>query len=142
MKQMNSATFNIEPLVIEIENVIKNGLSIIFKDYTERFELLEKTNKQIMRLSSLCELNTKDTPKDIHLHDYEYENNNNDKIVDIPDIISIQDITGNLVRKEIAIIENKLDKIEKKYELVFSPLIDKILNKLELLNDQFEIKEV
>jgi hypothetical protein len=152
MKQINSTTFNIEPLVIEIENVIKNGLSVIFKDYTERFELLEKTNKQIMILSSLCDLNT-NTREDIHLDDYEcgnyecgkYEccknnNNNDDKIVSIPDIINIPDITSNLVRKEIAIIENKLDKIEKKYELVFSPLIDKILNKLELLND--DIKEL
>jgi len=140
---MNSTTFNIEPLVIEIENVIKNGLSVILKDYTERFELLEKTNKQIMRLSSLCELNSF-TQQNSYLQDYEYENNNNnnndDKNDKITHINSIQDITGNLVRKEIATVENKLDKIEKKYELVLSPLIDKILNKLELLND--DIKEL
>ena len=143
MKHMNSTTFNIEPLVIEIENVIKNGLSVILKDYTERFELLEKTNKQIMRLSSLCELNSF-TQQNSYLQDYEYENNNNnnndDKNDKITHINSIQDITGNLVRKEIATVENKLDKIEKKYELVLSPLIDKILNKLELLND--DIKEL
>jgi len=58
MSDLKTHNFNIEPLVFEIQNVIKKGLSTILKDYTDRYELLEKTHNQIMRLPSvLNELN-------------------------------------------------------------------------------------
>ena len=47
-----------EELVLEIENVIKKGLTKILSNYMDRFDLLEQTHKQIMMLPSVVnELN-------------------------------------------------------------------------------------
>ena len=53
MTESKIDSFNIEPLVFEIENVIKNGLKVMLKDYIVRYDLLEKTHKQIMKLPSV-----------------------------------------------------------------------------------------
>ena len=131
MTEIKKNSFNIEPLVIEIENVIKNGLSVILRDYTDRYDLLEKTNKQIMKLSHLCDLDS-GVDSNYDLHDYK----NSDRSIDI------KDLTRNLVRDEFVSVENKLDRIEKKYELVISPLIDKIMDKLESLNNEIKVLKV
>ena len=53
MTESKIESFNIEPLVFEIQNVIKNGLKVLLKDYIDRHDLLEKTHKQIMKLPSV-----------------------------------------------------------------------------------------
>ena len=52
MDDIQIDTYNIQPLVIKLEKVIKNGLNIILRDYNHRYELLEKTHNQIMKLPS------------------------------------------------------------------------------------------
>jgi len=47
-------------------------------------------------------------------------------------------MTSDLVKKEISHVESKLDRIEKKYESI-SPLISKILDKLESINDEVKV---
>jgi hypothetical protein len=127
--------FNTEPLVIEIENVIKKGLKNIFKDYMDRYELLEKTHKQIMNLPSVRNELNKHTYEDSSSEDEE-ELGEEDKTI----FVSIKDMTHNLVRDEVVILEKRLDKIEKKYDSII-PILDKILDKIQNLNeDMNEIK--
>jgi hypothetical protein len=127
MNQDTKNNFNIEPLVFEIQNVIKKGLSTILKDYTDRYELLEKTHNQIMNLPSvLNELNKNSQIDEINDSDLEQ----NEK----PNFISIKDMTHNIVREEIEIIENRLDKMEKKFDSIV-PILDKILGKMQTLNE-------
>ena len=78
-------TYNIQPLVIKLEKVIKNGLNIILSDYNERYELLEKTHRQIMKLPSvLNELN----------RSYEDENENCNKTINSKIDLSNEDHCG------------------------------------------------
>jgi hypothetical protein len=128
MSESTIDQFNIEPLVINIENLIKNGLKLILKDYINRYDLLEKTHKQIMKLPSVMNEINKCPDSD---SDLEYDN-------DSSKFIDIRDMTRDLVKTEILHIENNLDRIEKKYEAM-SPLICKILEKLESINDEVKL---
>ena len=148
MTESKNCQFNIEPLVIQIEKEIKNGLKVILKDYINRYDLLEQTHNQIMRLPSVVnELNkeqktepvtepvTEPEPEPVTEPETYYGIKNN---IDKTSFVSIQDITQQLVKKEILYVENKLDRIEKKYESI-TPLISKILDKLESINDEVKV---
>ena len=130
MTESKIESFNIEPLVFEIQNVIKNGLKVLLKDYIDRHDLLEKTHKQIMKLPSVMnEINKgcdSDSESDVEPGE--------DKSI----FISISDMTRDLVKKEMSYVESKLDRIEKKYESI-SPLISKILDKLESINAEVKV---
>ena len=129
MTESKIDSFNIEPLVFEIENVIKNGLRVVLKDYMNRYELLEKTHKQIMKLPSVMnEINK----------GYDSDSDSEPEEQDKTMFVSIKDMTQELVKKEISYVESKLDRIEKKYESI-SPLITKILDKLESINDEVKV---
>ena len=132
MTESKIESFNIEPLVFEIQNVIKNGLKVLLKDYIDRHDLLEKTHKQIMKLPSVMnEINkggNSDSDSESDLEPGE------DKSI----FISISDMTRDLVKKEMSYVESKLDRIEKKYESI-SPLISKILDKLESINAEVKV---
>ena len=130
MTESKIDSFNIEPLVFEIENVIKNGLKVMLKDYIDRHDLLEKTHKQIMKLPSVMNEINKGCESDSDSEDNMVE----DKSM----FVSISDMTRDLVKKEISHVESKLDRIEKKYESI-SPLISKILDKLESINDEVKV---
>ena len=96
---------NIDPLLNEIDDVIKKGLNNILKDFIDRHELLEKTHKQIMRLPSVLD---------------EINNNNSDNnddelsVEDVPIFESIRDMTHGLVIEEVASLEKKFENLEKK----------------------------
>ena len=126
MTESKIDSFNIEPLVFEIENVIKNGLKVLLKDYIDRHDLLEKTHKQIMKLPSVMNEINKGCDSDSESEE--------DKSI----FISISDMTRDLVKKEMSYVESKLDRIEKKYESI-SPLISKILDKLESINAEVKV---
>ena len=126
MTESKIESFNIEPLVFEIQNVIKNGLKVLLKDYIDRHDLLEKTHKQIMKLPSVMNEINKGGNSDSESEE--------DKSI----FISISDMTRDLVKKEMSYVESKLDRIEKKYESI-SPLISKILDKLESINAEVKV---
>ena len=87
----NSTNFNTDDILNEVNLVIKKGLEMILKDYMSRYNLLEKTHKQIMSLPSvLNELNKDDEPMETI-----------DANEDEPMFISIADMTKDLVNEGV-----------------------------------------
>jgi len=123
MQKNTNNRFNTEPLVLEIENVVKKGLKTILKDFINRYDLLENTHRQIMKLPSvLNEMNKQESESDSD---------------------DVDDADSDLESKEsenlkVIQIENKLDIMEKKYDLII-PILNKILNKVDVLNEEVKI---
>jgi hypothetical protein len=113
----------------EINDIIKRGLKSLLKDYNDRYELLEKTHKKIMNLPSVkMELNNES--------DSESENDNSSNEEDNKTMfVSIKDMTHDLVKEEICFVENKLEKLEKRYDSIL-PILDNILSKIQTLGDE------
>ena len=117
--------FNTEPLVLEIENVLKNGLNKILNEYIYRYDLLEKTHQQIMRLPSVL--------NELNINPNSYSEN------EIKD--RCESTKKYNIAPEFSIINNKISIIEQKYENV-SYTLDIILQKLDTLNADIKmIKE-
>jgi hypothetical protein len=53
MPEIKNYTFNTQPLLEEIDLVIKRGLTNVFKDFVARYESLENTHSQIINILSL-----------------------------------------------------------------------------------------
>jgi hypothetical protein len=110
MTEIQNDTFNIEPLVSEIKNVISKGLQTYLKNYIDRYELLEKTHKQIMNLPSVVnELNDNreiytisDTESDI---DTVTESDLDSKQETISDEESISEIKTRYIRSTSGYVE-------------------------------------
>jgi hypothetical protein len=130
MTDNKTDNFNIRPLVSEIENVIKNGLNIILKDYVARCESLENTHSKI--LSVLNELNKDESQI------YTEKNYTEKTQEDVSMFISIKDITQELVTEEVKHIENKLDKLEKQFNSIID-ILDKMFNNVKSLNEDVKL---
>jgi len=126
----NSTNFNTDDILNEVNLVIKKGLETILKDYMSRYNLLEKTHKQIMNLPSvLNELNKDDTSETSETS--ETIDTNEDE----PMFISIADMTKDLVNEGVKNIETKISRLEKNYDLIL-PIFDKIMKKIDDLNEE------
>ena len=101
--------FNTETLLKEINDVIKKGLNSILKNYMDRYNLLEKTHKQIMMLPSVVNEINENTS-------YESDENDSNKNSqeDEPIFVSITEMTKGIVNEEIKIVEQKIVSLEKK----------------------------
>jgi len=55
MLRNNISDFNINPLLSELDNVIRKHMNIMLNEYIDRFNLLEQTHKQIMNLPSVVD---------------------------------------------------------------------------------------
>lgn len=125
--------FNTQPLLIEIENVVKSGLNSILTDFLCRYDLLEKTHSKIMNLPSVrSELN-----KPIN-SDSDTESGSGSPKIEENITSDVKGIVQGLVREKMCDVETKLNALEKKYDAVL-PILDKILNKLQLLNDDVKV---
>ena len=122
--------FNTQPLMSEIENVIRSGVKTILRDFMTRYELLEKTHNTIMNLPSVRNEMNKSLLDEV--------TEEPSTLIDKTGISNIKDMTRVLVREEISTVEKKLDVIEKKFA-AFGPILDKILVKLNSLNEDVKI---
>jgi hypothetical protein len=122
--------YNTQPLLNEIENVIKNGLDKMLARFLQRYDLLERTHKQIMQLPSIKEALGKDYENDSYS---ESENETDKRNPEINNIISSQ----TEMKYDVLNIELKLDNLEKKYAGLY-PMLDKILDKIETLNNDVQ----
>lgn len=122
--------YNTQPLLNEIENVIKNGLDKMLARFLQRYDLLERTHKQIMQLPSIKEALGKDYENDSYS---ESEVESDKRNPEINNIISSQ----TEMKYDVLNIELKLDNLEKKYAGLY-PMLDKILDKIETLNNDVQ----
>ncbi len=123
--------FNTQPLMIELENVINNGVKSILKDFINRYELLEKTHNKIMRLPSVR--------NEMNISSYaESESESDDDINNAVNVEQLDKKVADGLREEMSEIDKKLVKMEKKYDEI-GPILEKILNKLQSLNDDVKI---
>jgi hypothetical protein len=98
--------------------------------YLERYDLLEKTHKQLMNLPSIKEAIGKDYEQDVESDTESYSEKKNPEI---NNIVSCQ----TEMKYDVLNIESKLDKLEKKYAGLY-PMLDKILDKIETLNNDVQ----
>ena len=124
---IDSNNFNTDIILNEIDLVIKKGVNKILKDYMNRYNLLERTHKQIMQLPSVLNELNKSSDK-LSVND-----SSDDESDDVPIFVSIADMTKNLVTEEVNAIEKKIANLEKKYDLIL-PIFEKILKKIDDLN--------
>ena len=127
--------YNTQPLLNEIENVIKNGLDKMLAKILQRYDLLEKTHNQLMNLPSIKEALGKDyDDQDVESEsETESESESNLKSLEFDNIVSCQ----TTMKFDVLNIESKLDKLEKKYAGLY-PMLDKILDKIETLNNDVQ----
>jgi hypothetical protein len=132
-------SFNTKPLLDKVEKVIQDGLNDVLSNFMDRYELLEKTHRQIMRLPSvLKEIDYRDNDSD---YDDRSESSDNFDLKgdDKTMFVSIKDMTQELVSEEMVGFEKRLDKLEKNYESMI-PILDRILSKMTNFNE--EIREI
>ena len=138
MSEIRTFNFNTQPLLNEIDNVIKRGLSNILQEFVNRYELLENTHKQIMNLPSVVnELNG----------NYHFDNDSKtDEAIFCSDVeadktifTSIHDMTHDMVKDEIFNIEKKLEMLENKYDAII-PVLNKLANVIQTLGD--DVKQI
>lgn len=125
--------YNTQPLLNEIENVVKNGLDKMLSKILQRYDLLEKTHNQLMNLPSIKEALGKDYDDQDVESESESETESNLKSIEFDNIVSCQ----TTMKFDVLNIESKLDKLEKKYAGLY-PMLDKILDKIETLNNDVQ----
>ena len=111
--------FDIKPLMNDVEKVIKSGLNNVLFDYMERYNLLEKTHKQIMMLPSVAH--------ELGIRNVDVSCNSNYNVDD--------DMTCNQIEN----LEIKLCEMERKYDNI-GVILNKLFDKISNLND--EVKQI
>ena len=96
MLRNNISDFNINPLLSELDNVVRKHMNIMLNEYIGRFNLLEQTHRQIMNLPSVVD----------ELRRYSGATCNP---VCSP---TSSDNSSEQLRQDVAAIKNKLDSIE------------------------------
>ena len=112
MQPTNSNSFDIQPIMTEVEKVIQCGLNKLLVNYIERHELLERTHQQLLQLPSIIE--------EFQLHNRS----------------STKEIVTNIPVYNVE-LEQRLDKVEKRLDAII-PILDKLLNKITHLNDDIQ----
>jgi hypothetical protein len=134
--------FSIEPLVLEIQNVINKGLKKILKDYIDKFNLLDMTHKQIMMLPSVVnELNKNYEKlykeKEVHVISDSDESDSYSELslseFEKSENIFNTDITRKIVKDEVSEMKEKIEEIEKKFNS-FLPILTCISMKINSLS--------
>jgi len=110
---------NLNQLVIDVEEVIKNGLGTIIGSYMDRYELLENTHKQIMALPSVREELNNSSASNYNIDQPNYNN---------------QYLTS------LQLLEYRIEKLENKHDNIID-VLDKILNKIIDLDKNIKSSE-
>ncbi len=100
MLRNNISDFNINPLLSELDNVIRKHMNIMLNEYIDRFNLLEQTHKQIMNLPSVVD--------ELRRYTGMSRNSGCEKSC----ATAPTDNSSEQLRRDVAAIKNKLDSIE------------------------------
>ena len=126
MSENKITIFNTEPILNEINCVLKNGINNLLSDFIKRNDLLEKTHEAIMNLPSVKnELN-----KNYDVNITKIDNTE----VEIPYkkdadfLLNIKEMISSLVKEEFQYIKKKQDELTQS-------LLDKILQTNKKLDE-------
>ncbi len=134
MKETRSI-YNTEPLLNEVELVIKNGLDKILAKTLQRYELLERTHKQLMKLPSIREELNNDNDS---CSDYDSDSNSSDSDNKLNHLKQRSNQEDNFVDKnDLFNVYYKINNLETKY-LNLNGLMDKLIDKIEVLNNKID----
>jgi hypothetical protein len=100
MLRNNISDFNINPLLSELDNVIRKHMNIMLNEYIDRFNLLEQTHRQIMNLPSVVD--------ELRRYTGMSRNSGCEKSC----APAPTDNSSEQLRRDVAAIKNKLDSIE------------------------------
>ena len=130
--------FNIDNILNDIDLIVKTGLNRLLKDYMDRYTLLEETHNQIMKLPSVVH-----EFRSLHYDENIFETDFNDDLTSDKSLSSnIQELAKEVVNEKFSQIEDKLNNLESKYELLF-PILNKFLEKIEVLSEEInDIKHI
>ena len=128
--------FDTKILLNNIEKVIQIGLNDILSNYIERYTLLEKTHKKIMKLSSVVYRITK-TKHLLKSDPDESESDESDESDESEESDESKSKTKVYNDNQISDFEKKLEKLEKNYNLIIS-ILDEIFNKINCFNNDFK----
>jgi len=128
--------YNTEPLLNEVELVIKNGLDKILAKTLQRYELLERTHKQLMKLPSIRdELDNGRSDSDSDSSDSDSNSSNSDtKVNTLKQQSVLSSNKDNFVNKDdLFDVYYKIQNLEAKYYKL-NGLMDMLIDKIEFLN--------
>jgi hypothetical protein len=102
MNKENKLNFNTEPLLIELNNVIQNGVNNLLSDFITNYKLYEETHNCIMNLPSV--------KREISKNNETYKNaENSDDLPDLINICSDDENENNNKNENENFIENHID---------------------------------
>ena len=124
MNSSNNENFNTEPILSEINSVLQKGLKLLLNDYFDRYNLLETTHSQIMKLPSVVrELNK------VSIN--ENDTNENDSNL----FVTIEGLTQNIVKSQLQPLESRLDQMEQNINTIM-PFLQTILSQIQELRKE------
>jgi hypothetical protein len=130
MKETRSI-YNTEPLLNEVELVIKNGLDKILAKTLQRYELLERTHKQLMKLPSIRE----ELNNDRNNSDSDSDSDSSDSDNRLNHLKQRSNQEDNFVNKnDLFDVHYKIQNLEAKYYKL-NGLMDMLIDKIEYLNN-------
>ena len=121
---MSIQSIDIKSLMEEIENSIQKKINSVINNYMDRYNLLEQTHEQIMKLPSVA---------------YELNKSNSNsiskscEIIKEPVLLDASYNSNNLIMCQcIFKLENKMDNLEENFEKIVC-ILDKLLKETEPL---------
>jgi hypothetical protein len=145
-KNKIASKFNTEPILSEIDKVIKNGLSELLSQHLDRYYLLERTHEAIMNLPSVLEANkynntekieTQTQPRQIEEYEEKYKN------ILFKNELLVTEI--NCLKDEVNTLRNQLNELKNKTgKDTIDLTVDQVVIKIEHVekeNIKLEIEE-
>ena len=109
-------------MVKEIENIIKNNINSVLKNHMERFNMLEETHSQIMRLPSVLNELNRTGVQAVVSHNI------------AGDLTAQENVASRLIRREMETVEKRFMNLEMRNDAIMQGL-EKIIAKVDALNE-------
>ena len=113
-------SYNIEPLLLSVENVVTDGLNKLLKDFMNDYQIYKKTHESVLKIAenqSINDCNNNDK------HSFAYDDNKTIKQ-------SIAEMTEEMVQTEVKklgdSLEKKIEEMNKSNTRMISALITRI----------------
>ena len=127
--------FNIEPLLLAVENAVSTGLIQLMKDFISDHQLFKETHESVLKIAGvqkkeIIHASTSVEEDDLHVND--------EKTIKQSIAEMTQEMVQNEVQKLAHSFDQKINELTKNQSIMFSELISKIE---DLKKDFISIKQ-